>query len=61
MLTVREIHAEPGPAASPRGRQILSRFPDADIVSIGSVICRFKTGGQRRETPPEFGAWSSTA
>ncbi|MFD3655651.1 spore photoproduct lyase family protein [Streptomyces sp. NPDC058620] len=36
MLSVREIHAEPGSAASPRGRQILARFPDADVLPVSS-------------------------
>ncbi|MEU1126509.1 spore photoproduct lyase family protein [Streptomyces sp. NPDC005899] len=36
MLAVREIHAEPGAAASPRGLRILARFPDADVVPTDS-------------------------
>nr|WP_307124036.1 spore photoproduct lyase family protein [Streptomyces sp. B1I3] len=36
MLSVREIHAEPGAAASPRGRQILARFPDAVVLPTSS-------------------------
>ncbi|HWU09260.1 MAG TPA: spore photoproduct lyase family protein [Streptomyces sp.] len=36
MLSVREIHAEPGAAASPRGLQVLARFPDADVLPIES-------------------------
>lgn len=32
LLAIREIHAEPGAAASARGRQILARFPDARVV-----------------------------
>ncbi|MFF8293394.1 spore photoproduct lyase family protein [Streptomyces sp. NPDC016309] len=36
MLAVREIHAEPGAAASPRGRQIIAAFPDAEVVPVDS-------------------------
>ncbi|MFD5099963.1 spore photoproduct lyase family protein [Streptomyces albidochromogenes] len=36
MLSVREIHAEPGAAASPRGRRILADFPDAEVVFTDS-------------------------
>ncbi|ARF70894.1 spore photoproduct lyase family protein [Kitasatospora albolonga] len=36
MLEVREIHAEPAAAASPRGREILARFPDAEVIPVGS-------------------------
>ncbi|MGW0788754.1 spore photoproduct lyase family protein [Streptomyces sp. NPDC002911] len=36
MLAVREIHAEPGAAASPRGRQILARYPDAELIPTDS-------------------------
>ncbi|WP_121750752.1 spore photoproduct lyase family protein [Streptomyces sp. E2N166] len=36
LLPVREIHAEPAAAASPRGRQILARFPDARVVEVDS-------------------------
>ncbi|MFC9946476.1 spore photoproduct lyase family protein [Streptomyces pratensis] len=36
MLSVREIHAEPGAAASPRGREVLARFPDADVLPVDS-------------------------
>ncbi|MGW5639705.1 spore photoproduct lyase family protein [Streptomyces sp. NPDC003832] len=36
MLPVREIHAEPAAAASPRGRQILNRFPEARLVTVDS-------------------------
>ncbi|MFG3550709.1 spore photoproduct lyase family protein [Streptomyces sp. NPDC047725] len=36
LLPVREIHAEPAAAASPRGRQILARFPGARVVEVGS-------------------------
>ncbi|MFJ7206115.1 spore photoproduct lyase family protein [Streptomyces sp. NPDC098789] len=36
LLAVREIRAEPAAAASPRGRQVLARFPDAEIVPVDS-------------------------
>ncbi|MEU5656957.1 spore photoproduct lyase family protein [Streptomyces sp. NPDC047737] len=36
MLAVREIHAEPAAAASPRGRQVLARYPDAEVVPTDS-------------------------
>ncbi|MGI5447740.1 spore photoproduct lyase family protein [Streptomyces sp. CA-243310] len=36
LLSVRAIHAEPAAAASPRGRQILARFPDAEVVPVTS-------------------------
>ncbi|GAB2588353.1 spore photoproduct lyase family protein [Streptomyces capparidis] len=36
LLDVREIHAEPAAAASPRGRQILARFPGARVVEVAS-------------------------
>ncbi|MYR42922.1 spore photoproduct lyase family protein [Streptomyces sp. SID5910] len=36
LLPVREIHAEPAAAASPRGRQILARFPGARVIEVGS-------------------------
>jgi spore photoproduct lyase family protein len=36
LLPVREIHAEPAAAASPRGRQVLARFPDACVVEADS-------------------------
>ncbi|MCW1099537.1 spore photoproduct lyase family protein [Streptomyces sp. RS2] len=36
LLPVREIHAEPAAAASPRGRQVLARFPDARVVEVDS-------------------------
>ncbi|GAB3959437.1 spore photoproduct lyase family protein [Streptomyces sparsus] len=36
LLAIREIHAEPGAAASVRGRQILARFPDARVVEVDS-------------------------
>ncbi|MEU9362721.1 spore photoproduct lyase family protein [Streptomyces sp. NPDC048301] len=36
LLSVREIHAERDAAASPRGRQILARFPDAEVIPVAS-------------------------
>jgi spore photoproduct lyase family protein len=36
LLPVREIHAEPAAAASPRGRQIIARFPEARVVTVDS-------------------------
>ncbi|MFF3286979.1 spore photoproduct lyase family protein [Streptomyces sp. NPDC003023] len=36
MLAVREIHAEPGAASSPRGKQIIGAYPDAEIVPVDS-------------------------
>lgn len=36
LLSVRRIHAEPGAAASPRGRQVLARFPGAEVVPVDS-------------------------
>ncbi|MEV7590186.1 spore photoproduct lyase family protein [Streptomyces sp. NPDC089922] len=36
LLAVREIHAEPAAAASPRGREVLARFPDARVVPVES-------------------------
>lgn len=36
LLPVREIHAEPAAAASPRGRQVLARFPDARVIEVDS-------------------------
>ncbi|MGW5849127.1 spore photoproduct lyase family protein [Streptomyces sp. NPDC055254] len=36
LLSVREIHAEPAAAASPRGRQILARFPEAEVIDVDS-------------------------
>lgn len=36
LLPVREIHAEPAAAASPRGRQVLARFPGARVVEVDS-------------------------
>jgi len=36
MLRVRHIYAEPAAVASARGRQVLARFPDAEVVEIPS-------------------------
>ncbi|MET9842323.1 spore photoproduct lyase family protein [Streptomyces virginiae] len=36
LLSVRAIFAEPAAAASPRGRQVLARYPDAEIVPVAS-------------------------
>ncbi|MEU4353095.1 spore photoproduct lyase family protein [Streptomyces virginiae] len=36
LLSVRAIYAEPAAAASPRGRQVLARYPDAEIVLVAS-------------------------
>ncbi|AQT75758.1 MULTISPECIES: spore photoproduct lyase family protein [Streptomyces] len=36
LLSVRAIFAEPAAAASPRGRQVLARYPDAEIVPVDS-------------------------
>ncbi|MFF0191217.1 spore photoproduct lyase family protein [Streptomyces sp. NPDC005244] len=36
LLSIREIHAEPAAAASPRGQQILARWPDARIIHADS-------------------------
>ncbi|MGV4890250.1 spore photoproduct lyase family protein [Streptomyces viridosporus] len=36
LLAIREIHAEPAAAASPRGRQILARFPGARLIEVDS-------------------------
>ncbi len=36
LLPVREIHAEPAAAASPRGRQIIARLPRARLVEVES-------------------------
>ncbi|MDO0929290.1 spore photoproduct lyase family protein [Streptomyces sp. TG1A-8] len=35
-LPVRAVYAEPAAAASPRGRQVLARFPDARVVEVDS-------------------------
>src|SRR3712207_5886424 len=34
MLRVRRVYAEPAAADSPRGRQVLARFPDAEVVEV---------------------------
>ena len=36
LLQVRRIWAEPEAAASPRGRQVLSRFPAAELIEVDS-------------------------
>jgi spore photoproduct lyase family protein len=36
LLRVREIYAEPAAAASPRGRQVIARFPDAEVIEVPS-------------------------
>ncbi|MFD7714033.1 spore photoproduct lyase family protein [Streptomyces sp. NPDC059785] len=36
LLPVREIYAEPAAAASPRGREIIARFPGARLVEVDS-------------------------
>ncbi len=36
LLDIRRIYAEPAAAASPRGRQVLERWPDADVVPVES-------------------------
>ncbi|MEV6677502.1 spore photoproduct lyase family protein [Streptomyces erythrochromogenes] len=36
LLSVGTIFAEPAAAASPRGRQVLARYPDAEIVPVDS-------------------------
>ncbi|MEU9984493.1 spore photoproduct lyase family protein [Streptomyces sp. NPDC050856] len=36
MIDVTEIHAEPAAAVSPRGRQIIARFPQARLVEVAS-------------------------
>ncbi|KQS65945.1 spore photoproduct lyase family protein [Modestobacter sp. Leaf380] len=36
LLQVRRVYAEPAAAASPRGRQVLARFPDAEVVEVAS-------------------------
>ncbi|MCS0605517.1 spore photoproduct lyase family protein [Streptomyces sp. LP11] len=36
LLPVRHIYAEPAAAASPRGRQILARYPDAAVTEVHS-------------------------
>jgi len=36
MLQVRRIFAEPAAAVSPRGRQVIARFPDAEVEEVSS-------------------------
>ncbi|GAA3142111.1 hypothetical protein GCM10010521_30970 [Streptomyces rameus] len=36
LLPVRSVYAEPAAAGSPRGRQILARFPDAELIEVDS-------------------------
>jgi len=36
LLQVRRIWAEPEALASPRGRQVLDRFPAAEVIEVGS-------------------------
>ncbi|MEU0333902.1 spore photoproduct lyase family protein [Streptomyces sp. NPDC006193] len=36
LLPVRAVYAEPAAAASPRGREILARFPDAEVIEVDS-------------------------
>ncbi|MGY1838984.1 MULTISPECIES: spore photoproduct lyase family protein [unclassified Modestobacter] len=36
LLQVRTVYAEPAAAASPRGRQVLARFPGAEVVEVVS-------------------------
>ncbi|MPQ98509.1 spore photoproduct lyase family protein [Modestobacter sp. I12A-02628] len=36
LLRVREVYAEPAALASPRGQQVLARFPDAEVVEVPS-------------------------
>lgn len=36
LLQVRRVYAEPEARDSERGRQVLSRFPDAEVVEVGS-------------------------
>ncbi|TQN37362.1 hypothetical protein FHU33_4009 [Blastococcus colisei] len=36
LLRVRQIYAEPAAASSPRGRQVIARFPDAEVVEVPS-------------------------
>ncbi len=36
LFDVRRVYAEPGAAASPRGRQVLARFPAAEVVEVPS-------------------------
>ncbi len=36
LLPVRTVYAEPASAASARGREILARFPDAEVIEVAS-------------------------
>ncbi|MDC2960290.1 spore photoproduct lyase family protein [Streptomyces gilvifuscus] len=36
LLPVRTVYAEPAAAASPRGREILARFPAAEVIEVAS-------------------------
>jgi spore photoproduct lyase family protein len=36
LLQIRQVYAEPAALASPRGRQVLGRFPDAEVVEVPS-------------------------
>ena len=36
LLQVRQVYAEPAALASPRGRQVLARFPGAEVVEVPS-------------------------
>ncbi len=36
MLDVTRIYAEPAAAASPRGQQVIGRWPDAEVVEVAS-------------------------
>src|SRR3712207_7675334 len=35
-LQVRQVYAEPAALASPRGQQVLARFPGAEVVEVPS-------------------------
>ncbi|MCY1141216.1 spore photoproduct lyase family protein [Actinoplanes sp. Pm04-4] len=36
LLEIRRIYAEPAAAALPRGKEVLARFPDAEVVEVES-------------------------
>ena len=36
LLQVRQVYAEPAALASPRGQQVLARFPGAEVVEVPS-------------------------
>ncbi|MFF5754019.1 spore photoproduct lyase family protein [Streptomyces longwoodensis] len=36
LLPVRTVYAEPAAAASPRGREVLARFPEAEVIEVDS-------------------------